>query len=155
MFGQIGKILRDVVGIPDLRRKIVMTFVLLMVYRVGFHIYLPWVDASKIEKRVEESTGGGFGEWIGYTSALTGGNLRNATLFSLGIMPYITASIIFSLLVKVVPRLEALSKEGEHGRRAINRYTRYATVVVAIVQGLFVVAFLRSYFGRNGPPLQY
>ena len=145
MVGQIGKILRDVVGIKDLRRKILMTFALLMVYRIGFHIYLPYVDVASLEKRLEaQSDQGGVVEWINYTSALTGGDLGNSTLFSLGIMPYITASIIFSLLVKVIPRLEQLSKEGEHGRRAINRYTRYATVLVAIVQGLFLVLFLRT-----------
>jgi len=148
MLDQVRKIIRDIVGIPDLRRRILITFALLTVYRIGFHIYLPYVDVSRLEQRLEEDrAGGGLVEWIGYTSALTGGNLRNATFFSLGIMPYITASIIFSMLVKVIPRLEALSKEGEHGRRAINRYTRYATVLVAVVQGLFVVAFLRTVFG--------
>ncbi len=150
MLDQVTRILRDIVGIRDLRRKILITFLLLTVYRVGFHIYLPYVDMSLLEQRLEEDqAAGGFIQWIGYTSALTGGNLRNATFFSLGIMPYITASIIFSLLVKVIPRLEQLSKEGEHGRRTINRYTRYATVLVAIVQGFFVVTYLRAVVGET------
>ncbi len=125
-----------------------MTFVLLFVYRIGSHVYLPYVDVQSIEERLKEERGG-VAEWIRYTSALTGGNLENATFFSLGIMPYITASIIMSLLVKVIPRLESLSKEGESGRRVINRYTRYGTVLVAIVQGIFIVMFLRSVFGEE------
>jgi len=146
MFDRIRSIVRDILGIPDLRRRILITFALLVVYRIGFHIYLPYVDINRLEARLQQEKGGLI-EWIGYASALTAGNFRNATLFSLGIMPYITASIIFSMLVKVIPRLEALSKEGEHGRRAINRYTRYATVLVAIIQGIFVVYFLRTVFG--------
>ncbi len=133
-------------GVKELRRRILITFGLIAIFRVGFHVYLPYVDLGQIEQKVEEDakSSGGFVQWIGYTSTLTGGNLRKGVVFSLGIMPYITASIIFSLLTKVVPRLEALSKEGEHGRRAINRYTRYATVVVAIVQGTFIVYYLHS-----------
>jgi preprotein translocase subunit SecY len=150
MLAQVSKVVRDIVGIRDLRWRIFVTFMLLIVYRLGFHIYLPYVDLRRIEDRLAAEGQGGFLQWIGYASALTGGNLHNATLFSLGIMPYITASIIFSLLVKVIPRLEALSKEGEHGRRAINRYTRYATVLVAIVQGAFVVFYLRTPFGQEG-----
>lgn len=147
MVGRVSKILRDVFGVQDLRKRILITFGMIMVFRFGFHVYLPYVNLGEIEARIQEdqsSTGGGFVQWIGYTSALTGGNLRNGVIFSLGIMPYITASIIFSLLVKVIPRLEALSKEGEHGRRAINRYTRYATVLVAIVQGSFIVIYLHK-----------
>jgi preprotein translocase subunit SecY len=146
MLNQVTKIVRDVWGIADLKKRIFFTFMILVIYRLGFHIYLPYVDVRLLEERIKEAFGGGIIEWIGYASTLTGGNLQNATFFSLGIMPYITASIIFSLLVKVIPRLEALSKEGEHGRRAINRYTRYATVLVSIVQGAFVVAFLRTTF---------
>lgn len=148
MLGRLVKTVRDIVGIRDVRRRILMTFALLFVYRIGSHVFLPYVDIEKIEQRLKEDRGGLL-QWVEYTSALTGGNLENATFFSLGIMPYITASIIMSLLVKVIPRLESLSKEGESGRRAINRYTRYGTVLVAIVQGIFIVIFLRSVFGGD------
>jgi preprotein translocase subunit SecY len=148
MVGRLAKTVRDIFGIRDVRRRIFMTFALLFVFRVGSHVYLPYVDIQSIEDRLKEERGGVM-EWIRYTGALTGGNLENATFFSLGIMPYITASIIMSLLVKVVPRLEALSKEGESGRRAINRYTRYFTVLVAIVQGIFIVMFIRTAFGEG------
>ncbi|MEM7168285.1 MAG: preprotein translocase subunit SecY [Planctomycetota bacterium] len=143
----ILKVFRDVMGIPDLRRRILITFGLLAVYRIGFHIYLPGVNITVLDqviKALEESAGGGLLNAIRITSALTGGQLNSAMLFSLGIMPYISASIIFSLLVKVFPRLEALQKEGESGRRQINRYTRYATVVLCLIQACFVIYFLRS-----------
>jgi len=148
MLERLVKIVRDIVGIRDVRRRILITFALLFVYRIGSHVFLPYVDVEKIEQRLQEDRGGVL-QWIEYTSALTGGRLESATFFSLGIMPYITASIIMSLLVKVIPRLEALSKEGESGRRAINRYTRYGTVLVAIVQGIFIVIFLRTVFGEG------
>ncbi len=144
--GTVLKVLRNILGIPELRRRLGFTILMLGVYRVGFHIYLPGVDIQVLEemtRSARESSGGLF-DFVQMTSALTGGNLANATVFSLGIMPYISASIIFSLLVKVFPKLEALQKEGEQGRKAISRYTRYATVALCLVQGIFVLSFLKS-----------
>ncbi|MCI0652109.1 MAG: preprotein translocase subunit SecY [Planctomycetes bacterium] len=140
------KVVDDILQIPDLRRRLFITFGLLAIYRIGFHIYLPGVDAVFLHKviEVQQSTGGGLLGYIQMASLLTGGSLSQAMIFSLGIMPYISASIIFSLLVKVFPKLEALQKEGESGRRQINRYTRYATVLLCIIQGMFVVAWLSS-----------
>lgn len=143
----IAKVVRDILGIPELRKRILITFGLLAVYRIGFHVYLPGIKIpvlNDILKSLAETGGGGFFGLIKITGALTGGSLANATVFSLGIMPYISASIIFSLLVKVFPKFEALQKEGESGRRQINRYTRYATVVLCLVQAWFVIIFLRS-----------
>jgi len=130
------RILRDIFKIPELRRRIFWTLGLLAVFRVGFWIYLPGIDVAFYRDTMKSE--GGALDWLMYTSRLTGGSFT-PVLFSLGIMPYISASIIFSLLVKVFPRLEALSKEGEHGRRQISRYTRYSTVLLSIVQGMFLV----------------
>lgn len=142
------KIVQDILSIPALRRRLVWVFVLLAVYRVGFQIYLPGVDISALKdilRELQEKSGaGGIFQFLALTSQLTGGQLANATVFSLGIMPYISASIIFSLLVKVFPKMEALQKEGESGRQQINRYTRYSTLVLCVIQALFVVKFLHT-----------
>ncbi|MCB9883105.1 MAG: preprotein translocase subunit SecY [Planctomycetes bacterium] len=126
--------------IPDLRRKVMITLVLLMVYRIGFHIPLPGVNLEKVRELQSEAFGGGpLGSLFGVMNMLTGAAINNAVLFSLGVMPYISASIIFSLLVKVVPSLEALSKEGPAGQRKINQYTRLTTVPICIVQSIFII----------------
>ena len=144
--GTVLKVLKNILGIPELRRRLGFTILMLGVYRIGFHIYLPGVNIQVLDEltRAARESSGGLFDFVQMTSALTGGDLANATVFSLGIMPYISASIIFSLLVKVFPKLEALQKEGEQGRKAINRYTRYATVALCLIQGIFVLTFLRS-----------
>jgi preprotein translocase subunit SecY len=143
------KILVDIFKIPELRRRIFWTLGLLLVFRFGFFIYLPGIDiptflASQAEKQKS------YFDWLIYTSALTGGNLNTPVFFALGIMPYISASIIFSLMIKVFPRLEALSKEGTEGRRTINRYTRYFTVLLCIVQAFFLVSNWMAPSGAAG-----
>jgi len=151
------RIVRNIVGIAELRNRILMTFALLGVFRIGFHIYLPGVNIDVIKGLLQrKGEGWNLLDLLGYTSALTGGDLSNATIFSLGIMPYISASIIFSLLVKVFPKLEALSKEGEHGRRIINRYTRYFTVLLCLIQAGFIVVWLRRLYpaGPSGETMQ-
>jgi preprotein translocase subunit SecY len=142
------KILRDIFTIPELRRRVGWTFAMLLIFRIGFHIYLPGINIPAwIKAHETKDSEGGLLDWIAYTSALTGGKFDAPVVFSLGIMPYISASIIFSLLVKVFPRLEALSKEGEAGRRQINRFTRYSTVILCIIQALLLV----SRWGQTGP----
>ena len=133
----LGDVLIDIYKIPELRNRIIWTLGLLGVFRFGFFVYLPGIDIGGYEKQLESDTDNPL-DWLMYTSRLTGGSFT-PVLFSLGIMPYISASIIFSLLVKVFPYLEALSKEGEAGRRQISKYTRYATVVLCIVQSLFLI----------------
>jgi preprotein translocase subunit SecY len=133
------KILRDILKIPELRSRIFWTLGLLLVFRLGFFIYVPGIDIPVFLASLQQKQPGAL-DWLIYTSALTGGNLNTPVLFSLGIMPYISASIIFSLMIKVFPRLEALSKEGEQGRRTINRYTRYFTVLLCFIQALFLVS---------------
>lgn len=122
--------------VPEIRKKILITLGLLMAYRIGFHIPIPGVNYEVLMQYQNES-GGGFA--FGIMNALSGGALGSSMLFTLGVMPYISASIIFSLLVKVVPALEALSKEGQAGQKIINRYTRYATVPICIIQAMFLV----------------
>ena len=144
--------LTNIVRIPQLRKQLMVTFALIAVYRLGFHVFIPGVDREAVMHALDaaKNGGGGLASVLGFAGAITGGALTEAALFSLGIMPYISASIIFSLLVKVIPQLEALSKEGEGGRKLINQYTRYATIVLCIIQSMFVVTYLRTGAGGNG-----
>ncbi len=137
--------LTNIFRIPELRRKLFVTFALLVVYRLGWHIFLPGVNTDLIAQEMEKAQqSGGLAALFAFAGAITGGDPGQCMVFSLGIMPYISASIIFSLLVKVVPSLEALSKEGESGRKKINQYTRYATVLLCLIQGGFMVAYMRN-----------
>jgi preprotein translocase subunit SecY len=140
---------QNAIRIPDLRRRLLVTFGLLILYRLGIYITLPGVDGALITEQLKGSKGGGGGlaHLMQFASMVTGGSMAQCTLFALGIMPYISASIIFSLLVKVIPQLEALSKEGEGGRRVITQYTRYATVGLCIVQSFFIVGWLQTPLG--------
>lgn len=123
--------------VKEIRNKILITLGLLLVYRVGFFISLPGVNMAAALQQGRNLTGAG--KLFGMMNVLTGGQLQNATLFSLGVMPYISASIIFSLLAKAVPALEKIAKEGQAGQRKINQYTRIATVGICLVQSWFVI----------------
>ncbi len=125
-----------ILRVPELRAKVTTTFVLLFVYRLGFHIPLPGIDLSAVAEAASKADENAL---FGIMNAFTGAGVGQAVLFSLGVMPYISASIIFSLLTKVVPSLEALSKEGAAGQKKINQLTRVATVFICLLQGLFVV----------------
>lgn len=128
--------------VPELRRKIFLTVILLGVYRLGFHIYLPFMDQELIRKTMEQSgQGDGFGSLLQMASLLSATDLQSGSIFGLGIMPYITASIVFQLLGTVYPPLEALQKEGESGRRKLNEYTRYATVLVCVLQSYGLIRY--------------
>ncbi|RMG07252.1 MAG: preprotein translocase subunit SecY [Planctomycetota bacterium] len=133
---------RNIFKIPDLRKKLLITAGFLILYRVGRYIPLPGINKTKLAELTH--TGGGLADVLNQISMLTGGSLSQCTLFALGIMPYISASIIFSLLVKVVPALEALQKEGESGRQKINQYTRYSTIGLCLIQGLFIVMWIKQ-----------
>ena len=131
---------RVVWQIPELRKKILFTIAMLAVYRLGFQIRLPFIDPTKLADF--NSAGGGLGDLLTTVSTFSGAGLDQITIFGLGIMPYISASIIFQLLGSVLPSLERLQKEGEAGRKKINEYTRYATVGLCLFQSWF---FLTSY----------
>jgi preprotein translocase subunit SecY len=132
------KTLRNIFSIQELRKRIFITFALLIVSRIGYHIIIPGVDASLIQKMEVEG-------WLEFLGMITGGALDDCTIMGLGVMPYISASIIFTMLVKLVPSLEQLSKEGASGYRKIQQYERYATVGICIIQAAFVAAWLSTF----------
>lgn len=129
----------NVFRIPELRKKIFITLGVLFIYRIGFHIPLPGVDYSKIIALEEFHSEGGLQMIFGLMNMLSGGNIGSFVIFSLGVMPYISSSIIMSLLVKVVPSLEKLSKEGQAGQKIINKYTRWGTIPLCLIQGTFII----------------
>ena len=132
----------NIFKIPDLRKKVLFTLMMLCVYRIGFYVALPGVDQKALSGHFQR-TGGGPGQQMAAMFAMfTGGDLGQSTIFGLGIMPYISASIIFQILVTVVPALEKIQKEGESGRRKIQEYTRYATVGLCLIQASFWLSYL-------------
>jgi len=135
----------NVFKIPELRKKIFFTLAMLCIYRVGFHVPVPGVDQTALQQLTQQGDSSSpFGRVADYLQLFTGGNLRQSSLFGLGIMPYISASIIFQLLVTVIPALEKLHKEGESGRRKIQEYTRYATVAICMIQSAFWLVYMRN-----------
>jgi len=137
--------LRVVWQIPELRQKILLTLLMLAVYRVGFQIQLPVIDQHALTQFGGRS--GGLADMLQAVAILSATQLDQVTIFGLGIMPYISASIIFQLLASVYPPLEQLQKEGEAGRKKINEYTRYATVFLCLFQSYF---YLRSFIIPQG-----
>jgi preprotein translocase subunit SecY len=131
--------------IKELRQKILITLLFLAIYRIGYHIPLPIVDQRQMARAMQGQQGG----ILEVISLFSGGTLSQSSIFGLGIMPYISASIIFQLLASVYPPLEKLQKEGESGRKKINEYTRYATVVISFVQAWFVVSWLTNPRGER------
>src|ERR687893_1823612 len=126
--------------IPELRSKILFTLMCLLVYRVGAHITAPWIDVAALRAYAGQLQGTAFGIY----DMFVGGGLSRATVFALGIMPYISASIMFQLAAAVVPSVEKMQKEGEEGRKKLTQYTRYATVVLSVVQGYAYAMFLET-----------
>jgi preprotein translocase subunit SecY len=142
MFSTIANIFR----IPELRRKIIFTVALLGIYRLGFQVPIMGMDQSTIAESIKKQSTdqSGFGQLATAFSLFTGGDLMQSTIFGLGIMPYISASIIFQLLTTVVPALEKLKREGETGRKKIQEYTRYATVGLCLIQASFWINHMQS-----------
>ena len=121
----------NVFRIPDLRRRVLFTLAMLAVYRIGGHIPTPGINTEELQRQFEQAAGTA----LGFMDLFSGGQLSQMTIFALGIMPYITASIILQLLTIVIPTLEKLQKEGELGRRKITQWTRYLTIGLSIIQG--------------------
>jgi preprotein translocase subunit SecY len=134
---------KNIFRIPDLRTKMLVTAGFLILYRLGSYIPIPGIDREALNRLLKQDAGG-FADILNTISMLTGGALQQCTLFALGIMPYISASIIFSLLVKVIPSLEAVSKEGESGRQKINQYTRYSTILLCLIQSVFIILWIQN-----------
>ncbi|MDX6633734.1 MAG: preprotein translocase subunit SecY [Solirubrobacterales bacterium] len=134
-------------AVPEIRRKIAFTAAMLLLYRLGSYIPSPGVDINTV-KDIESNFGGS--NILGFLNLFSGGSLSRLSLFALGIMPYITASIILQLLTVVVPALEKLQKEGEIGQQKITQYTRYLTVILAFAQATGYVFLFRSFQNQAG-----
>ncbi len=144
--------LKNIFAVPELRNRVLFTLALLAVYRVGGHVPVPGINPQALALLAEQAKNTMFGLY----DMFSGQNLSQMTIFALGIMPYISASIILQLLTVVWPYLERLSKEGELGRRKITQYTRYGTIVLSVVQALGIAFFLeRTTEIAGGLPLVY
>src|SRR6056300_943863 len=141
-FGNIFKI-------PELKKRILFTLGLLIVYRVGVHVPVPGIDAVALASFFARAKG----TLLGLFDMFSGGALERLSVFALGIMPYISASIILQLLTVVIPHLEQLKKEGEQGGKKITQYTRYGTVVLSIIQGFGISVGLESMSSPDGSPV--
>jgi preprotein translocase subunit SecY len=139
--------------IPELSQKIGITLLFLAIYRVGYHVPLPVLDQQRFAEHMQAAQQGAFGQILGFVSLFSGGALGQSTIFGWGVMPYISASIIFQLLASVYPPLEKLQKEGESGRKKINEYTRYATVPIALFQSFMWVSWLMRSESSGGAGL--
>src|ERR1700736_2108331 len=137
--------------IPDLRKRILFTLAILAVYRVGAFLPTPGINTDVLQKLFQQ----GQGSVLGIIDLFSGGNFRRLTIFALGIMPYITASIILQLMVVVWPYLERLQKEGELGRRKITQYTRYLTIILSLIQSFSIAATLVKTGGPGNQPQVY
>ncbi len=141
------KALKNIFKIPDLRDRVLFTLMMLAVYRLGIFVTTPGVDRTIMEKIMATRADGTL---LGLFNMFSGGALENLSIFALGIMPYISASIIMSLLAVVVPKIGELQKEGDQGQRKITQYTRYGTVALCLFQGVMMAKFLESLQGPAG-----
>ncbi len=139
----------NIFSVPDLRKRVLFTFLVLAVYRLGAHVPTPGVDPEAINAFFKASAGSIFG----FLDIFSGGALRRLSVFALGIMPYISSSIILQLLTVVWPYLEKLSKEGEMGRKKITQYTRYGTVLLSFIQATGIALWLEKQSAPGGAPL--
>src|SRR5438105_4085071 len=139
--------------IPELAQKIGITLLFLAIYRIGYHIPLPVLDQQRFAEVMRGAAQGALGQILGFVSLFSGGALGQSTIFGWGVMPYISASIIFQLLASVYPPLEKLQKEGEAGRKKINEYTRYATVPICILQSFGYVKYVMAPASAGGMAL--
>ncbi len=137
--------LKNIWSIEELRGKILYTILMILIYRIGAHIVLPGIDPEAMEAGVQNNTG-----ILGLIDAFSGGAFNQASIFALGIMPYISASIFMQLMTVLVPQFQKMQKEGESGRKKINQYTRYLTVVVTLLQASAYVTYLNGLTQQSG-----
>jgi len=142
---------QNIPKIPELKRRLAFTFIMLMVYRIGVHVPTPGIDALALKTIFADQVAKG--TLFALMDMFGGGALHELSVFALGIMPYITASIILQLLTVVIPHLEKLSKEGEAGRKQITKYTRYGTVIITIIQGFGLSIALERMTAPGGAPV--
>lgn len=141
--------IRNIFSIPDLRRRVLFTLAILAVYRIGAQIPNPGISATALAEFWEAQRG----TILGFVDLFSGRNMSRMTIFALGIMPYISASIILQLLQVVWPYLERLSKEGELGRKKITQYTRYGTIIICVIQAFGISLFLEQLRSPGGAPI--
>lgn len=134
MFGKLSEITQN----PELRKRLLFTLSMLAIYRVGVFITVPEVNRNAMEQIISSSGGG----LLGLLNLFTGGALQLMSIFALGIMPYISASIIMQMMAVVVPAVERMKKEGQQGQKKINQYTRYGTVLLSLIQGFLISSYL-------------
>ncbi|HEY5406504.1 MAG TPA: preprotein translocase subunit SecY, partial [Ginsengibacter sp.] len=134
------KTLKNIWTIEELRNKILFTLLLLLIYRVGSYIVLPGLDPNQLTSLANSSKSG----MLGLLDAFVGGAFAKASIFALGIMPYISASIFMQLMTILVPQISKIQKEGESGQKKINQWTRYLTVIVTAFQAAAYIGFLKS-----------
>ena len=134
----------NIFKIPELRNRVLFSLGMLAIYRIGFWIPLPAVNQDAMIRAAEKAAENqsGFGKFLQYASIFSGGDFSQSTIFGLGIMPYITASIIFQLLQTAVPRLQELKKEGASGQQKITEWTRYATIAMCVIQSIMWLKYL-------------
>lgn len=138
------KTLRNAWKIPDLRRRLLFTFAMLIVFRLGAHIPVPGINNAALRQLFEG------GSLLGFFDVVSGGALKNFTIFAMSVSPYITATIIINLLTIVIPALEELAKQGQEGRKKMMQYTRYTTVILAFLQALAITLGIRTYLINPG-----
>ncbi|MFM1794797.1 MAG: preprotein translocase subunit SecY, partial [Bacteroidota bacterium] len=130
--------LKNIWSIEDLKSKISITLLLILVYRFGAHVALPGIDPNKLDLQSAKSG------LLGLFDTFAGGSFSNASIFALGIMPYISASIFMQLMTILVPQMQKIQKEGDSGRKKINQWTRYLTAIVTLFQAAAYVAYLKN-----------
>src|SRR5581483_2027829 len=133
--------LRNMFRVPDLRNKILFTLLIVGVYRVGAHLPVPYVDFSQVQALQNQANNSGV---VGFLDLFSGGAITNVAIFFLGIMPYITSSIIMQLLGVVIPKLEQWQQEGQTGQKKITQWTRYLTIALALMQSTGIVFALNQ-----------
>ncbi len=140
--------LSNVFKVKELRKKVLFVIAMMVVYRLGAHIPVPGVDVGLLQERLFQ---GGIGGVFDFLDLFAGGALRNFTIFAMSITPYITASIILNLLTVVIPKLEELQKQGREGRKKIAQYTRYGTIVLAVIQGIGITMYISRFGAIRNP----
>ena len=139
-------VIRSIFKVEDLRNRVLFTLLILVFFRAGTHIPIPGIDREALGELFNSQ----IGNVLSFFNTFSGGALRNLSIFALGIIPYISASIIMQIMTAVVPSLEKLSQEGDEGRRKISQYTRYLTMVLSLIQGFGIVSGISNITTPSG-----
>jgi len=140
---------RNAFALPDLRRKVLFTLGILVIYRMAAHVPVPGVDREALSNVLEPGAAGGVGQLVGLLDLLSGGLVANFSVMAMGVYPYVTASIIFQLLIPIIPRLSEISKEGEAGRNRLNQYQYYLTIPLAALQAVGQIRLIEGGAGQS------